>query len=51
MFDCMHNPKFSVHNSISRKIFVHLCFIYFYFIFDFCPIMQCLLEITCVIDG
>ena len=37
MFDCMHNPKYSVHNSISSKIFLHLCFIYFYFIFLFLP--------------
>ena len=47
MFDCMYNPKYCVHNSISRNIFLHLGFIYL--IFDFC-LMQCLLKITCFID-
>ena len=37
MLDCMYNPKYSVHNSISRKILLHLCFIFFLFHFLFLP--------------
>ena len=35
MYGCVYNPKYSVHSSLSGKIFVHLCFIYLDFIFDF----------------
>ena len=32
MYDCVYNPKYSVHNSSSGKILLNLCFIYFDFI-------------------
>ena len=43
----LSNDKYSVHNIISSKIFLHLFCLYF--IFYFCFTMQCLLEITCFI--
>ena len=56
MYDCVYNPKYSVHNknemkmknnSLSGKILLHLCFVYFDLIFRFCIIIQCLLEKNC----
>ena len=29
MYDCVCNPKYSVHNSSLGKILLQLCFIYF----------------------
>ena len=27
MYDCVYNPKYNVHNSLSRKILLYLCVI------------------------
>ena len=37
MYDCVYNPKYSVHNSLSGKISLHLCVIYFYLFFLILP--------------
>ena len=37
MYDCVYSPKCSVHNGLSGKTLLHLCFIYFYFIFFLLP--------------
>ena len=34
MFDCMYNPKYSVHNSTLKKILGHLFYLFiFHFLF------------------
>ena len=35
MYDCVYNPKYSVHNSLSEKILLHLCLFILISFFDF----------------